>query len=95
MANSNKDFLERLKENEKVEGASTFGRADKTSLEPRFVGKINQVEGLSKEEREILQVVKIMEAEKHLKSIRTNILFFVWITIIGFVVSLFIFLNRT
>lgn len=93
------ELLDRLKENERQQQEDakklnpTFGGAFKTSLNPEFVKQINQIEKLSPEERQILLVARANASEKHLKSIRMNVLFFVWMFIISLILGVILVLN--
>ncbi|MFJ1424895.1 hypothetical protein ACILFS_01090 [Capnocytophaga canimorsus] len=93
------ELLDRLKENERQQQEDakkmnpTFGGISKSSLETEFVKQINQIERLSSEERQILLVAKTNASEKHLKSIRMNVLFFVWVFIISLILGVILVLN--
>lgn len=96
-------FLERLREVEKKQQedakkqqelsqkiSPTFGGRFKTSLNPEFVKQIEEIELLTPEEREILLVARTNASEKHLKSIRNNVLFFFWVTVISAVLAVLV-----
>ncbi|GIM61118.1 hypothetical protein CAPN008_11680 [Capnocytophaga canis] len=74
---------------------TTFGDKLKKDLPWEFVKKINQFETLSQDEREILQTIKINDSEKHLKSIRMNMLFFVWVFIVSVVLGVIVIVMNT
>ena len=72
-----------------------FGNTLKSQLPKDFVQLINKVEELTPEEREILQTAMIRSSEKHLQKISKYISFFFWLTIIGVVCTIILFLQNT
>lgn len=72
-----------------------FGNTLKSQLPKDFVLLIDKVEQLTPEEREILQTAMIRSSEKHLGKISKYISFFFWLTIIGIVCTIILFLQNT
>ena len=72
-----------------------FGNTLKSQLPKDFVQLIDKVEQLTPEEREILQTAMIRSSEKHVGKISKYVSFVFWLTIIGVVCTIILFLQNT
>lgn len=84
---TNNEFLERLRQNEEL--SNKFG----TNFSENTKNQMEKLKQLSNEEKEALQLTKMLEMESHLKKSASYVKAIFWIMIIFALINLYVFIG--